>query len=438
MLEDFCKYISESYSENVFYIKIRPEYIDFTDKNFEFNIDIFSRRKKISQTVNIKNLDEISSILKVTIFSKNKKILCWNIKNYFSFYRKIANKNFKFEAQILDLKIIERICGIYTNNAPESLAEALKRFSEIYSTRWNRINSVYKDIYCPLMFKVIPSIENKGIIDTKDRSIKYCYYEIEGQENGRLSSFNCLKNSFLPLNLKKEDKEIYKPLNEDDYFLLFDYKNMEVSVLESLTKDKNLEEMLYEGHDFYETLYKKIINPNDFDQEKRKKMKMIFLPIIYGAGIDKISETCKIDISKVKIIKNRIQETFPKIFDWLENFSKSDQNGYYENMFGKTRKIDQKYKSINFIVQSTASIFCLDKLVDLHSVFKKSICFYVHDAYCLYSNKKDLESNIEIAKNILIQDSRFLKNMHLSVSCKYGDNLNQMKEFKGENNEGYM
>jgi hypothetical protein len=57
------------------------------------------------------------------------------------------------------------------------------------------------------------------------------------------------------------------------------------------------------------------------------------------------------------------------------------------------------------------------------------MCFYVHDAYCLYSSKKELESNIEMIKNILLQDSKFLNNIHLSVSCKYGENLNEMKEF---------
>jgi len=233
----------------------------------------------------------------------------------------------------------------------------------------------------------------------------------------------------MPLNLKKEDKQKYRPLNQDDLFLLFDYKNMEVSVLEYLTKDKALKDVLNEGDDFYESLYKKIINPNNFDQEKRKKMKMIFLPFIYGAGIKKISESCKIESSKVEVITKRIKETFPKTFTWLDNFSKNNQDGYYINTFGKIRKIDQSYKSINFIVQSTASIFCLDKLIDLYYVYKKSMCFYVHDAYCLYSSKKELESNIEMIKNILLQDSKFLNNIHLSVSCKYGENLNEMKEF---------
>jgi len=42
-------------------------------------------------------------------------------------------------------------------------------------------------------------------------------------------------------------------------------------------------------------------------------------------------------------------------------------------------------------------------------------------------------------KNILLQDSKFLNNIHLSVSCKYGSNLNEMIEYEqGEHSERYM
>lgn len=437
--EEFLKYLSEVQSDSIFYVKTTPEHIDFTDKNFSFNIEIYTKSKKITKKITNDNFDIINSILKVSIFIKNKKIFGWNVKNYFSYYKNKTGKDLDFESQIFDLKILERIHGFYSDKAPETFKEAVDRFSKVYQSDWGRISKLYKEIYCPLIFKVIPSIENRGVVDIEEKITKYCYYEIEGQENGRLGSFGCFNQGFLPLNLKEEDKKKYRPHNQDDYFLLFDYKNMEVSVLEYLTKDKTLKEFLSEGEDFYETLYKKIINPENFDQDKRKKMKMIFLPYIYGAGVNTISEKTNIDKTKVEIITNRIKETFNKTFLWLESFSKNDQNGYYSNMFGKRRKIKDSYKSINFIVQSTASIFCLDKLVDLHSIYKKSICFYVHDAYCLYSNKKELESNSEMIKNILLQDSKFLNNIHLNVSCKYGQNLNEMKEFNGEKiNERHM
>jgi hypothetical protein len=429
---ELLQYLSEIDSDSVIYLKTDPEYIDFTDKYFSFNIEIFSRSKKITVNIDKNNFSEINSILKVAIFLKNKKLITWNIKNYFSYYKKITGKDADYECQILDLKILERICGNYSEKAPAAFKEALDRFSVVYHNNWNKINKVYKEIHYPLITKVVPSIENAGIVDLYEKNIKYCYYEIEGQENGRLSSFNCFENSFLPLNLKIEDKQKYKPLSEDNLFLLFDYKNMEVSVLEFLTKDRALKDVLDMGDDFYESLYKKIVNPDNFDQNKRKKMKMIFLPFIYGAGVNKISETCKTEVSKIKIITERIKKEFPKTFTWLENYSKINDNGYYTNLFGKRRKIEQSYKSINFIVQSTASMFCLDKLIDLQSVYKNSICFYVHDAYCLYSNKKELESNIEMIKNILLQESKFLNNIHLSISCKYGSNLNEMKEFEGE------
>jgi hypothetical protein len=101
-------------------------------------------------------------------------------------------------------------------------------------------------------------------------------------------------------------------------------------------------------------------------------------------------------------------------------------------MFGKKRTIREKYKSINFIVQSTASMFCLDKLIDLYNIFQNDICFYIHDAYCVSSKKNEIIKKTQLVKNILIQENKFLNNIHLNVSCKYGKNLFEMKSLDEE------
>ena len=259
---------------------------------------------------------------------------------------------------------------------------------------------------------------------------QYCYYEIEGQENGRLSSSCRYKDCFLPFNLKKENKEELKLKNDDDVFLSFDYKNMEVSVLEFLSKDSNLRAVLQEGKDFYESLYKNIYN-KDCSPEKRKKVKKIFLPYVYGASPKALAESCNVSLAQIEEFIKNTRKIFPHTFDWLDSYSNNSNDNLYSNMFGKRRIINEKYKARNFIVQSTASIFCLDKLVDLSNYLNHSnIVFYVHDSYVVSCNRKDLNSNIEVVKNILLNGGNLFENILTNVSCEIGENLNSLLNYE--------
>lgn len=429
-LIDFASSLLAANSNKIIYIKLSPEIIDFSVKDFKFNLDISYTGGGCTVAVDKNNFRNIYCLMKESIFKNKIKIICYNFKNFISVYRSLTNKEIEIESDIFDLKVISSILGNKLDSPPADFKNAYRSFKSILEGNWDKIKTVYKSIYLPLITKVIPGIENKSVIDINKKKFLKSYYEIEAQENSRLSTFNCLENCFLPMNLKKEDKESYIPLNQEDFFVYFDYKNMEVSILENLTKDPSLNRILKNYEDFYEGLYKEIINKDNFDKEKRKKVKNIFLPYIYGASENLISEKCNLQIETVKEICKRIKETFDKTFCWLEEFSNSpDELGYYKNKFGKRRKIDQKYKAINFIVQSTSSIFCLDKLIDIYNALEgENINFYIHDGYVFCINKKELDSKIKIIKNIMLEQNENFNDIILNVSCLYGRNLNNLIE----------
>lgn len=435
VLLELGKALIECNKGNICFLKTDPEIIDFTDKNFCFCLELFWSGGKFSLNVNKSNYLSIYSMMKQSIFKNNKlKIISYNFKNYCSVYYSLTKKNIEIESLVMDLKILSPLLGNKILNSPSNLKDAYNYLKKILEGNWDKIKEVYFNIHLPLITKVIPGIENVGLLDIEEKKIKKSYYEIEAQENSRLSSYNCLSNCFLPMNLKKEEKEKYIPINQEDCFLYFDYKNMEVSILENLTKDPELTKILTGYDDFYEGIYREIINKDGFDKDKRKKIKGLFLPYIYGASEQLISNKNNIEIDTVREITSRIKQTFKKTFNWLEDYTNShDENFYYKNKFGKIRKIEEKYKSINFIVQSTASMFCLDKLIDIYNILNNDyLCFYIHDGYGFSLNQKDLKKTANTIKNILLEENKNFKEMILNVSCSYGRNLNNMLEYKFE------
>jgi DNA polymerase I-like protein with 3'-5' exonuclease and polymerase domains len=107
-------------------------------------------------------------------------------------------------------------------------------------------------------------LENIGIVDSSLHSKVHAYYEIDGQDNGRLKCFGAFKNFYVPHTMGSELKEVLKPVGYDNFFMSFDFKGMEVFVLAHLSKDRNLLR-LCDQEDIYLSLYRVLIG-----QEKEK------------------------------------------------------------------------------------------------------------------------------------------------------------------------
>jgi hypothetical protein len=115
----------------------------------------------------------------------------------------------------------------------------------------------------------------------------------------------------------------------------------------------------------------------------------------------------------------------------LVNSQSVDSNNTATDAFGRKRKFeDQKqYKIKNFCIQSPASMICLKKLVRLHEVFasKASICFHVHDGYCVLCNKNEVNSVYELGTSVLEEEDPMFPGLDLKTTCKFGHSLNDMQ-----------
>ena len=424
------KILSGLKGQNIF-VKFQPEVLDFTDKTILNDVLIYAEKQEFKVALTDESLPVVLSILKLSIFNKDFKIITWNWKNFVSYVLAKTGKLFPVDGAIVDLKIIESYSGIKLKS-PKSLVEALNRIKKlIVEGFWKEIEPIYKTYHLPLMTTVIPKLETVGILDISNQQKLFAYYEIDGQENGRLKCHGAYKNSFVPHAMKPELKENLKPVNHEGVFMSFDFRGQEVFMLAWLSKDPLLMQLCQEK-DIYAALYEKLFNKQIIEKNDRDLAKKIFLPVIYGQSAYGLSQRFEIQISLAETIINRINVLFPTALAYIEGFQKQVQElGYAKDFFGKRRTFEEgkEYLARNFAIQSPAAVVCLDKLTRLYFALKEKtdLAFSVHDGYVVYATKENWKSIYKIGEEVLSSESAFCSGLRLRVTCHAGRNLNDLK-----------
>jgi hypothetical protein len=439
--ESLAKLLTEIDHKTLF-LRFNPEVLDFTDKESSCELQFFipdGRTFKID--LKDESMPLVLSFLGISLFEKDCKIFTWNWKCFASYVFAKRNKFYDVKASIVDIKIIESFSGI-KKNAPESYVEAFNRIKNLVSSGfWKESESVYKNIHLPLMTTVIPSLENIGIVDSSLHSKVHAYYEIDGQDNGRLKCFGAFKNFYVPHTMGSELKEVLKPVGYDNFFMSFDFKGMEVFVLAHLSKDRNLLR-LCDQEDIYLSLYRVLIG-QEKEKNDRELAKKCFLPVIYGQSARSLSLRCGLAADVAEKVVERISSLFPTAISFVADCeSKVKKDGYAKDVFGKRRsnfEVGKEYLARNFAVQSPAATICLEKLISLYFCLQKlneslkdkaEIAYTVHDGYVVYATKENWKQVYKKCMDALTSESELCPGLKLKVSCKGGRNLNDLKVIK--------
>jgi hypothetical protein len=414
------------------YVYAEPEVLDWTSERKECKIFFCTFKKKIcfdlKDKKSIKNLAASFSC----VVNNNNLLFGYNLKNIFSFFLGKAGILVDIDKTIYDIAIIQSYFSI-PKNKPESLKECLSIIKEVKkSDQWDCFKKFYLNVYNPLIKRVIPKIEINSLVDANKKNFVSCFYEIEGQINGRMKCSSVLDKCFVPHTLNKKNKDYLRTTSAEDIFVYFDYKHMEVSVLQWLSKDENLKSILESGGDLYESIWEKIVKQKA-NEKQRNICKNFFLPVVFGQGYYSLSKKLGLEEKISKMLIDSLRKTFPTAFKWVDDQTTNAEH-YAFDIFGRKRKFEEsdRYKIKNFCIQSPASMICLKKLVSLHYEIenKARICFHVHDGYCLVCNKNNLSQIVNLAKNILEKEEDMFPDLKLSVVCKFGQNLNNLKDIK--------
>jgi len=237
-LEALCaEFLSVGSKEPILFLDWSPSDPDSTTL---VNLALKIRLQSISgysRTLDL-NSENSFSILRLieSVFSSKKIfILGYNFKSLFSYYRRVCRSELVL-TNVIDLFWYESYRSIESSKGNMNLGlsnfKSLIKDAETYK--------LYSSYYRDLISKVVPFMESFPILNDDTGTIVYSNYNIEGQENGRLSCSCNKKNVFNPHSLGEEKKNLLFYSSNYKYFMQFDYRNMEVAVLAELSEDSEL------------------------------------------------------------------------------------------------------------------------------------------------------------------------------------------------------
>lgn len=408
------------------YIRCQPEVPDFTIKE-PVKIALHGTTTTIEIELDHKNASVVAGMLTSPVFTV-RTLLAWNLKPLLSYFQHVLGRVPNIHPSPLDLCVIEKFLGI-NESAPENMAMALNRFRRVGEYKsWKKI---YQHLHLPLMLRVLPSMETTPLLDEFEKTAKYSYYEIEGQRHARLLSYKKLSYSYLPHTMGDDQKELLIPRGRDNVFVYADINHCEVTVLQWLSQDMQLREIMDSGRDLYERIYEIICNDacNDY---KRKLLKLTFLKVIYGMGSQSLSNELHITQEVAAELINRLRKSFPTAFDWIVNQQNlAKENGVAEDYFGRPRTFteDNYYLARNFVVQSPAATACLEKLVSIHDAMEAlgaQLAFSVHDGYGIVCREGGVLKVLAALEKVMSQESKLCPGLMLKFHARYGRKLNAL------------
>lgn len=402
------------------YLAMEPHAVDFASHE-PAKFVVSGTRGTVEIPFDRNEVGWASSLLEVGVLT-DKVVLTWDFKNLASYTLHHRRKPLRVDSALFDLKLIGAFLGQY-QPAPKTLAEATTRAMALTrDTPWKK---VWDAVQKPLACRVIPSMENEGIVDVRNRRVAYPFYEIEGTVTGRLSC-RLLARGYNPHGIGAD--AMYKPRGEAEAFASFDYRSMEVSTLQWLSGDESLREVLDSGLDTYGEVWRKVTGQQPKPGD-RGLYKTLFLGVAYGMGPDGVSSRNGWTREAGRSLVRLLHERFPKAMGYLRDVHEAAKAGPVTDCLGRTWDCrDGAYKARNRVVQSAAGAVCLEKLVLLHDNLPRParIAFNVHDGYTLFCKTEALREVCAKVASVLESDSRLLPGLRLKVAAKAGLRLNRM------------
>lgn len=406
---------------------LEPEVIDFTSKTS--GKVIIEGRGRVEFEINPQNAHVVAGLLQSTVFDKEKvKILYgYNIKPLFSYLKFFLKTDFSSMVSLVDIKVIESFLNQSTKR-PQSINEVIIRARQLAENKvWGKL---YKQIHLPLITKVLPAIETTPLLDMEDKCSKHPYYEIEGQINGRLNSLKKYRRSYLPHTLSSEIE--LKPIGYD-VFVQADFKACEVVVLQWLSKDEVLKEVIASGQDVYKLIFKIITGKDCLTSQQRTFCKKVFLPVMYGLGSKGLSKQLKIEERTAEALVNCIHKKFSVATQWMQKQQQlAKEQGHTVDIFGRPRtyKDGEFYLARNFAVQGVAATICQEKVIQLYNALKSTkakLCFVVHDAVMISCPEDRVFETSQLIQAVLEKASDICPDLIMKAEIKYGKSLSEMK-----------
>lgn len=414
-------------TEKLVFCDWEPQSIDSTTLSrlfLKFKITLLDGRT-YTININANNAIIFKKIFEKINTKKTIPLLGHNWKEVFTFVLRVTRQPLVLKG-VVDLSWFESYLRL--NSTKGDVVAQARLFKQVVLN--DKIWAIYKQVFEPLITQTVPAMESFGLVNDQLGQVVYPNYHIEGQENGRLSCTCNFKRCYNPHSLGEiEKKELL--LNSDEFkFLSFDYKNMEVTILANISQDDILLDIIKNNSTkVYETIFEMVTGVKEHT-EARNYGKKMFLPCIYGQGVNGLANSLDISKEQASIYLDKLVRIFKQSFAFVENNQKkAAQSNTVVDYFGRIRnlKTEDAIKARNFVVQSPAALICLEFLNEVQNASNNlyHLAFSVHDGYYIVSHNNNLQDAYHLVKKTLTKKSKHL-DVELKVSAKIGKTLAKM------------
>ncbi len=226
----------------------------------------------------------------------------------------------------------------------------------------------------------------------------------------------------------------------------FDYSQIELRVLASVSKDENLITAYNNDLDLHDLTARKIFAVKDEEEvtrEMRSVAKIVNFSIIYGKTAFGLAKELGISQSDAKLYIERYFAEYPKVKE-LETkiIEDAEKKGYVETIYGRKRSIPElksnnknlrnagERMAVNTVIQGSAADILKIVMVKLYEELKGNeeifMNLQVHDELVFEIRNDKIDFYMEKIKHTM-ESSVVLPDVKLKVNGAYGNNWSETK-----------
>lgn len=178
---------------------------------------------------------------------------------------------------------------------------------------------------------------------------------------GRLS---CTEPNLQNIPTKDEYGKLVRKafVPQNDYFISFDYSQIELRLLAHISDDKNLIEAFNNDEDIHTHVAADIygILESEVTKTQRKTAKAVIFGIVYGISGFGLGENLHINQGDAKQFIEKYYELYPNVKKYMTDIvNQAKELGYVKTLFGRIRVIDE-LNSTNFMVRQSGERMALN------------------------------------------------------------------------------
>ena len=319
---------------------------------------------------------------------------------------------------LMNLGVNKNWIGMTDKGSPKLDKDALNTLAEKYD-----VSIVQKILEYRKNEKLLNTYA-VGIYEQKDNEDRvHCSINQTEATTGRMSITKPALQT-----LPKKDKRIRRVFIPDpDYDLYFmDLDQVEYRLFAHYAKIPSLIEAIKKGYDVHaataamifhvdiDELISKINAGDTAANDMRSKGKTINFALIYGVGIDHLSDMLKCTVTEATNLKVNYFSQMPEAQVFISTVHQVIKaRGFVKNFYGRRRRLDPDdcYKAPNALIQGCAADYIKSKLVNMfkyimHNNLKTKLLLPIHDEVIIMSHK-DEQEHIPVLRWLLSDSKSF-------------------------------